>query len=459
MLFDRVLVNPNPVVQACLAAFIPSLLCACANHYLDEAEALDIYRDSAPELLEITPGAADSDGGFDVSGLYLSDRNNFGVHSTSENSELLLRVKQHGNKITAFDSTFRLKLDGYVQGNRIDFYMYPSLIAGNSAVSGTWTIDSDGNLSGQWRTTVYGSIGTWSLRKLDDGGVEFYTTEAGMDEPVGLDEANVFFDRFFSRDRDKNIVFYLHGRGAKFSNLFDDDGIPSIEDYSETRFAIMRWLSWADITIRPYNHAVVSANGIADFLYAFNHYKSNFGDKIGDRKITLMAHSMGNIPLATFLQYRYQQGSLQSGLFDSIILNSADIPFTNHRHWLEKCDFAKRIYVTQHDRDYILKLSRYFFSSEEEKGSFRLGAGLDPEDESRHEQLASNASYLNLTNMTFVGHKHFTREGTLPLFNALLNARKLEYPDPSIGLYRKSARYPVFFFYSSEPVQVEATPD
>ena len=73
--------------------------------------------------------------------------------------------------------------------------------------------------------------------------------------------------------------------------------------------------------------------------------------------------------------------------------------------------------------------------------------------------MAGNVRYLDLTNLTYTGHKHFVRDETLPLFETLLNAREIDYPDPSIGLYRKSTHHPVFFFYSSEPEHVQDLPD
>lgn len=461
-MFGHISTLNSPGLRTLLAAGAILLLPACANPYLDEAAALDIYRDSAPELLNATSGATDgnSDDGPDVSGLYLSeiDSSHQGYFSPDYRN-LLLRITQRGNQITAFDSTYRLKIDGFVENNSIRFYVYPSPPTGGNEVYGKWTLQPDSNFSGSWSSNSHNADGRWDLRKLDDSGVEFYTMQGGMDNPVSLAEADGFFDRLFSRDEGKNIVFFLHGRGANFHDLFDAAGVPYVEAYSDTRFVIIRWLSWADISIRPYNHAIASANGIADFLYALDYYKSRYAGMLGDRKITLMAHSMGNIPLAAFLQYRYEQGGLQAGLFDSIILNSADLPFANHRHWLEKCDFSQQIYVTQHDRDYILKLSRYFFSPEESTDSFKLGTGLDPQDASHYEQLADNARYLDLTNLTYSGHKHFVRDGTLPLFETLLNARKFDYPDPSIGLYRKSSQHPVFFFYSSNPEHPQDLPD
>ena len=69
--------------------------------------------------------------------------------------------------------------------------------------------------------------------------------------------------------------------------------------------------------------AIASTGGLEACLRTFDRYKSRFGDKSGGRKVTLLTHSMGNISLATFLQYRYQRGNLQPGLFDSVILTSA----------------------------------------------------------------------------------------------------------------------------------------
>ena len=156
--FCRIVAIISPDMRALLAACAILLLPACANQYLDEAEALDSYRDSAPELLNNSPGASDSDGGLDVSGLYLSEiTSDHRWYFSPPDRNLLLRITQRGNRITAFDSTYQVKIDGVVEKNRVRFYAHPSPQSGHNAVSGTWAVDADGNLIGSWRATNHGA--------------------------------------------------------------------------------------------------------------------------------------------------------------------------------------------------------------------------------------------------------------------------------------------------------------
>lgn len=463
--YRGVRVNLRSILKSALAISTALLLSACIalSEHLEEASSHGLYRETPSELLNRTATQTDgsSENLSDISGLYISEiTSDHRWYFTPAHRNLLLRVMQKGSDVTAYDSTYQVKMEGRLNSNTIQFYVYPSKPTSGNAISGQWTIDPDGySLTGSWGAASHAADGIWNLRKLDNDGVELYTTESGINNPFVIDEITRFFDMLFSLDEEKNIVIYLHGRGEDFEAEFDASGVPYVEDYSNTRFVIIRWLSWADVTFRPYNHAISTANGLAQFLYALDAYKSGSPENIGNRKITLLAHSMGNIAVEAFLKYLYQKGSLQSGLLDSLILNSADTSFDNHRLWLEKCDFSNKIFVTQHNRDFILHISNLFFSEEEEPGNLKLGIGLDAEDTSYNEQYSGKVKYLDLTNLTFTGHKHFSDTESRGLFKLLLNGREFDSIDPEAGLHRKSAHNPVYYFYKGKSEQAEHFPD
>lgn len=426
-----------------------------SKEYLEEASDIGIYQESIGDILDRNASISNGDGigSQDISGVYLSEiTSDHPWYFIRRYADLILRVKQNGNKITAFDSTYNVKIEGEIKGNAVDYYVFPSLPTSSNAVTGKWTVDTGhGALVGKWQSTNHGAGGIWNLRKLQHHGIELYTTGTGEDHFYNIAQSEALFDLIFSSAEDRNIVFYLHGRGRGFEGEFDASGIPYIEEFSNTRFVLVRWLSRDDITPRPYKHAIASSLGLSDLIFAFDDYKSRKPEIVAGKKITLLAHSMGNIPIQGFLQHLYSKRGLHEGLFDSIILSSADVPFNGHRYWLEKCDFAKEIFVIQHHKDLILYLSGMLFKDNYELDSSRLGRGLDMDEDILTGKLAANAKYLDLSNLSEVKHKHFASSQAAPLFKLLLNGGTPVFPDPGIGLYRKADDEPIYYFYSSDP--------
>lgn len=426
-----------------------------SKEYLEEASELGLYQESIGDLLdqEATLSSGDSIDSPDLSGVYVSEiTSDHPWYFLRKFSNLILRIKQDGSKITAFDSTYNVKIEGEIRDNLVDYYVFPSTPTSGNAVTGKWAIGAGQDaLVGKWQSTSHLAGGTWNLRKLEHNGIELYTTSSGKDHAYNIDRSEELFDTIFSSADDRNIVFYLHGRGRGFEGEFDASGIPYIENFSHTRFVLVRWLSRDDITPRPYKHAVASSLGLADLIFAFDDYKSRKPENVAGKKVTLLAHSMGNIPVKEFLSHLYNKRKLQKGLFDSVILSSADVPFNGHRYWLEKCDFSKQVFVIQHHKDLILYLSGRLFKDSHELDSTRLGRGIDIDDEVLKGKLAANAMYLDLSNFSEIKHKHFISSEARPLFKMLLNGRVPVFPDPGIGLYRKADDEPIYYFYESDP--------
>jgi len=373
--------------------------------------------------------------------------------------KLILNLNQHGNLITASDSENTLRLSGELKGDVIDFEIRDSIGASvnQHPTFGQWAILNEGNrLEGNLRGKGGPYDLTWNLRRIDNHGVELYTIETGLNRSFIISESEKIFDRIFSPTNNQNVVFLIHGRGKDFEEEFDSSMIPYTEMSSNTRFIIISWLSWGEARIRPYQHAANAAPGLYDFLLAFNEYKSRKPDTVGDRNITLLAHSMGNIPLKILLEELYAKQVLQRGLLSSVILSSADVPIAGHREWVEKIDFADKIHIIQNQRDLILSLSALIDKDTPGGEGPKLGRGFDSTTYTHIEDLANNAHYLDVTRSASIDHRTFNMSSypmdanATRLFKLLLNGQGIDHPDPSIGLYQKPDLSPVFYFYSSK---------
>jgi hypothetical protein len=171
---------------------------------------------------------------------------------------------------------------------------------------------------------------------------------------------------------------------------------------------------------------------------------------------------MGNIPLKVFMEELYTKQTLQSSLFSSVILSSADIPTMGHQKWVEKIDFADSVHIIQNQRDLVLSLSTVFDEDPQEWQGPRLGKGFDDSTYTHIEDLAVNANYLDVTRSSAFGHRPFNMSSypydtnATRLVRLLLNGQSVEFPNPAIGLYQIPDLSPVFYFYSNNNLNKRA---
>ena len=392
----------------------------------------------------------------DLSGTYISRiTNDHHWYFGKRQENLILHVEHRGDQVTAIDSTNFLQVDGTIQDGKVEFEIFGGESASYSfgnTVYGEWIVSDSGYLEGSWRAAGHDAQGDWDIRKIGEEKVELYTIDTGLERPFNLDQAVDLFDLVFQPSDKRNVVLYLHGRGQDFETDFEPAMIPFVEDYSDTVFVIVRWLSWGDSSIRPYQHAIDSAYGVSQIISDLDEYKSTHPERVGDRNITLMAHSMGNIPVKVFLERFYQPEDLSASLFDSVILHAADVPWEGHREWLEKVDFADNVYVLKHRGDLVLSVSNLLFRADEEQSGPRLGSGVGVDPETQ--ELSGNARYIDLTDLNSSLHRHFnlpSNPEAVELFRRLLNGQPVDYPAPEIGLASQPAQPRVLVLRSGDP--------
>ena len=72
----------------------------------------------------------------------------------------------------------------------------------------------------------------------------------------------------------------------------------------------------------------------------------------------------------------FSSSFLSTNLFDSLVLNGSDTPFTGHKKWVEKIKFSQDIIITMNKNDSVLLASRVLDYTQLNLADDRLGLGL-----------------------------------------------------------------------------------
>jgi len=186
------------------------------------------------------------------------------------------------------------------------------------------------------------------------------------------------------REEDRNCVFFVHG----YNNNLQDAvrAAYRIRDLYHVEVILFSWPSNGggleeNRPSRPLNYILdrgEDAHGLASYLsdkhdaelskgaldrvfqklsmYLNDPKLMKSGDRICEKKITLLCHSMGNYLLKKLATSSiYHADSL---MFDNIVLCAADVNNAGHEQWVSQLAHRKRLYVTINENDFALKWSR-----------------------------------------------------------------------------------------------------
>jgi len=116
--------------------------------------------------------------------------------------------------------------------------------------------------------------------------------------------------------------------------------------------------------------------------------------------VNLLLHSMGNYLYKCVLSSSaYASPDLM--LFDNVVLCAADVNNADHAEWIDRIRVRNRVYVTINEDDYALRASRMKFGDAQ-----RARLGQWP-----HKLNSAQATYVNITDLPFVGDSHTYFEG------------------------------------------------
>jgi esterase/lipase superfamily enzyme len=249
---------------------------------------------------------------------------------------------------------------------------------------------------------------------------------------LSTDQIPLIFDKFIAESPEKNIILYIHGRGR------DTDSEWKTISYMEEKYAakvvMFHWPSWSSLITRPVAVAKESAHELDEVIKLIRDYKEAHSDVFAHKKITLLAHSMGNVVVREFVEnyYAHDLNNPELGpLFENFVSAGADIGFTDHRPWFEALDFTNKKFVLMNNRDIMLLLSYLLDLKIKEPFLYKLGLGVERfpmKKEKLVKYLDPGTTYIDLSKSLNVDHRYF--ESTKPLmtriFKPLLNGENFE---------------------------------
>ncbi len=222
----------------------------------------------------------------------------------------------------------------------------------------------------------------------------------------GYAQVETALDRAFSYK--KPVVLFVHGRGNEpekslnGGTFVDGNAVHKLEQQYGVKVVMFNWESSAFLYDRdkPLKRTQAAAASFKKVLRRVSSYMRANRDK----KLTLLAHSMGSIVLQKYIQtYGWEYGS---PIFSSVLLTSPDADNKNHYIWLDQVAKVEKVYVTINQDDDILE------KSTDARESGVLALGLVP-----IKPFSTKATYLDLSKMgTLVGaetgaHEVFNKEG------------------------------------------------
>ena len=186
---------------------------------------------------------------------------------------------------------------------------------------------------------------------------------------------------------------------------------------------MFHWPSWTSLLTRPVDQAEDSADQFADVLKQLKEFKELHADVLGNKKISLLAHSMGHIVIQEFTEHYYDHDlNAKDGkpLFDSFVSAGGDVPMNDHRQWFEKLDYVGKRFVMMNDNDIILIMSYFLDLRIKKPYDYKLGLGflrfpMRKQDVKRF--LDPNTTYIDVSKV--VASDHYYYEGKKQLMQKL----------------------------------------
>jgi len=198
-----------------------------------------------------------------------------------------------------------------------------------------------------------------------------------------------------------HLLVYVDGHGKTFDQVIKR-GFELAQRYN-IGIVIFDWPTDYLALRKTANNAAEAA---AAFVNAMNLLHTSLGSLTDKPSVSAIFHSMGN----QLLMQAVKQGlvkEMPGELFQNIVLNAASVPQRNHARWIERLNFQKQVYITMNDEDRPLRGAMLL------RMSRQLGLGHSG-------RLASNAVYINFSQVATIEHNLFTGKSEAEKNNGMI---------------------------------------
>jgi hypothetical protein len=228
------------------------------------------------------------------------------------------------------------------------------------------------------------TTGDFFTNEINDDGRVYYITVILKNNCWNIKINQTADESFETLNKGKDVVIFIHGFGYSFSNIL---GVSfDIKNFYDLNVISFSWASnnqggkERDNFDIAKNNIDKSISSFRNFILLYHSYKDK---NLKDVKTTLFLHSLGNYFMQKLIEDTMYL-HFENNLFDNVLFNAPAVNLKNHKIWLEKMNFQKRIYVTNNKNDYMLRAARYY------QHAVQLGVKAK-------NPLADNAIYINFT--------------------------------------------------------------
>lgn len=259
--------------------------------------------------------------------------------------------------------------------------------------------------------------------------IALYTAESN--EPRLVSEMGEILEKFTEEDPEKNILFYVHGRGQHLKK--DLDRLPILESTYNVKVVMFHWDSWTSLLSRPTANAEIASGPLGEAFKGIRDFKESRSYFFMNHSISLLCHSMGNLVLKNFTEnyLNDEKYNLDVPLFENYIGTGADIPLKEHQDWLSKFNLAKNKNIVMNNRDLVLLFSYFLDLKEKNPFFYRLGLGFDNypgKKDQIKDKLVKDVTYIDLSGVLNSDHGYFLPKTNLlkHIFSTLSNGKRFE---------------------------------
>ncbi|MCK5633374.1 alpha/beta hydrolase, partial [bacterium] len=236
-----------------------------------------------------------------------------------------------------------------------------------------------------------------------------------------------------------NLIFFIHGHGNHPKKAIQKR-VPELEKDYSAKVILFHWPTWEKSKIYPDKESIQAGKDLIKVFRYLKKFKEENTEVYESIKPTLLIHSMGNIVFKTFIEISDRKEF--ANLFNTILLNAADVDTENHHRWVDKISESENIYITLNRHDPVLQSSAKAINNK-----IRLGQKLESIFNGEY-PFSKNAVYLDLSK-TGVLHKYYMKKkhkenkSITYFYEKVLNGEKIELTEKH-GIYKVEEK-PVYY--------------
>ncbi|MCD4817910.1 MAG: alpha/beta hydrolase [Candidatus Cloacimonetes bacterium] len=236
-----------------------------------------------------------------------------------------------------------------------------------------------------------------------------------------------------------NLIFFIHGHGNHPQKAIKKR-VPELEKDYSAKVILFHWPTWEKSKIYPDEEAIQAGKDLIKIFKDLKKFKEENPETYKSINPSLLIHSMGNIVFKTFVETSNRKEF--ANLFNTILLNAADVDTENHHKWVDKISESDNIYITINNNDPVLHSSAKAINNK-----IRLGQKLKSMFNGEY-TLSKKAVYLDLS-QTGVLHKYYMKkkhkgnESLKYFYEQVLNGEKVKLTEKH-GIHKVEGK-PVYF--------------